>query len=523
MSSKINHIFILHAHLPYINHINSNYIEENWYFENVVESYIPILGMIERLSNDGINPKLTVSLSPTLCSMMENEILEKKLKRYIELRLKLIESETEINEDERIIALLDFYHKKYLEALEFLNKYSGDLITPFKLYQNQGLIEVITTPATYPIIPLTLNRETIDAQITLASNDYKERFSKDLNGIFLSECAYDSRVEPYLKKNSIKYFFVDENAVDKTKNSPYNSYKTDNGITFFVLDYLTSERIFGEYSYLSNPLYRDFYRDIGYERDMDYLKKFTLSDQRIPTGIKYHKITDINKPLKDKEVYEIEPAFNQADTDSKDFIEDMIKRFENYQGDPVSVSCFNMELFGHRWFEGVAFLESFFRNIRAQRYPVQMYTPSEYISNNSTPYILRPSISSWSDNGFFDKWLNDKNDFIYPYLYEVTRKYIRTVNRFINSSISGDVDKALKQLTREILLMQSSDWAVLINYDTHKDYAIFRLKTHYENALKIINDLNSGSLDLDFLKRIEQENGVFHSLDWKSFATKSSF
>ncbi|MCX7648309.1 MAG: hypothetical protein N2Z60_06840 [Elusimicrobiales bacterium] len=269
MSSKINHIFILHAHLPYINHINSNYIEENWYFENVVESYIPILRMIERLSNDGINPKLTVSLSPTLCSMMENEILEKKLKRYIELRLKLIESETEINEDERIVALLDFYHKKYLEALEFLNKYSGDLITPFKLYQNQGLIEVITTPATYPIIPLTLNRETMDAQITLASNDYKERFSKDLNGIFLSECAYDSRVEPYLKKNSIKYFFVDDNAVDKTKNSPYNSYKTDNGITFFVLDYLTSERIFGGSSYLSNPLYRDFYRDIGYERDID--------------------------------------------------------------------------------------------------------------------------------------------------------------------------------------------------------------------------------------------------------------
>lgn len=521
--SKINHILILHAHLPYINHIDSNYIEENWYFENVVESYIPILKMIERLSNDGLNPKLTISISPTLCSMMESESLEKKLKNYINLRLKLIEDEINNNDDERIIKILELYAKNYTEAIEFINKYSGDLITPFKLYQNQGVLEVITTPATYPIIPLSVNKETIDAQITIASSDYRERFSKPLNGIFLSECAYDERVELYLNKNSIKYFFVDDNAVDRENNDVYTSYKTENGIIFFVLDYLSSNKIGGSDSYLSNPVYREFYRDIGYEKDIDYIKNFTLSTQPIPTGLKYYRITDIKKTLKEKEIYEIEPALKQAEKDSIDFLKNLSVRFENYKGDPVVVSCFNMEMFGHRWFEGIHFLESFYRNIRILRFPVQSITPYEYISSNPNYCILKPVISSWSDNGFFDKWLNEKNDFIYPYLYEITRKYIRIVNRFINSDISAEADKSLRQLTREILLMQSSDWATLINYDTHRDYALLRLKTHYENALKIINDLNSGQFDIEFLKKIERENGLFHSIDWKSFATKSSF
>ena len=523
MNSKVNYIMLLHAHLPYINHLDSNYVEENWYFENVVESYIPFLRMIERLSNDGINPNITVSLSPTLCYMMENEFIEKKLKNYIERRISLIESEISVNKDERILNILELYHKNAMDALEFINKYSSDIITPFKLYQNQGLVEIITTPATYPIIPLLVNKETIDAQITLSANDYKERFLKKLNGIYLSECAYDERVEVYLNKNSIRYFFVDDFAIDLNKDSKYTHYKTENGISFFVLDYDISKFIIGEDSYLSNPVYREFYKDIGYEKDIDYISKFTLSKERIPTGIKYHRITDINKPIDDKEIYDINMAFKRAESDSVDFLNKISSKINSYKTDPVVVTCFNMEIFGHRWFEGIHFLESFFRNARANRNPVQFITPSIYLGNNSGSPVLNPYLSSSSDNGFFDKWLNEKNDFIYPYVYELTKKYIGIINKFTNSYVNAETDRALKQLTREILLMQSSDWATLITYDTHKDYSIFRIEKHYNNALKIINDLNSGKISVEFIRKLESENFVFNSIDWKNFATKSVF
>ncbi|MEF3280890.1 MAG: DUF1957 domain-containing protein [Elusimicrobiota bacterium] len=524
MSSKIYYVILLHAHMPYINHPDSNYLEENWYFENIAESYIPLLRMIERLSSDGINPNLTISLSPTLCHMMENEVIERKLKKYIELRLKLIEKEREsYGSNWQIKNLLDIYEERYLNCLDFINKYSGDLITPFKLYQNQGLCEIITTPATYPIIPLIINDETMNAQISIASLDYKDRFSRDLAGIFLSECAYDERVDSVLEKNSINYFFVDSNAIDLSKYDPYQSYLADNDISFFVRDDVSVADVLDINGYISNPLYREFYRDIGYERDISYLKEFTLTEERIPTGIKYHRITSINKPLGEKEIYDYDLAIKQSEADAYDFLIKRINQFKSVNKDVVVVSCFNAEIFGHRWFEGINFLENIFRKTRSERFPIQFITPSNYLLTTENKIKVRPELSSSSENGFFDKWLNEKNDFIYPFLYEITRKFIKTVNKFLNSEVSGDVDKALRQLTREILLMQSSDWAAMINMGDHKEYAIYRIKKHYENSIELINMLNSLSIDMDRVKKLERENGIFPFIDWRVFSSKSSF
>ncbi len=82
-------------------------------------------------------------------------------------------------------------------------------------------------------------------------------------------------------------------------------------------------------------------------------------------------------------------------------------------------------------------------------------------------------------------------------------------------------EMALKQLTREIMMMQASDWAVLIKNDTYKEYALFRLKKHYDNAVKIITSLTSHNIDIEFLKKLEKENGIFTLIDWRSFVTKS--
>jgi len=520
---KIYSIILLHAHLPYINHPEENYIEENWFFENVVESYVPFLMMIERLLNDGIEPRFSISISPTLCYMMENENLQSKLKRYIELRLKLIESEISKEKNEKIIDNLKMYLDLYNYVYDFLETYSFDLITPFKFYKNQGILEIVTTPATYPILPLFTNKKIIDSHIKIASSDYKERFLHPLKGIFLSECAYDKSVLESLKKNSIEYFFVDDTAIDKTKYDPYFLYKTSNGINIFVRDSISSEIVIGESSYPANPIYRDFYKDIGYEREIDYLKEFTLFTQRIPTGIKYWKITDLSG-IKEKEIYDFNLALNQVEVDASNFIEKIIERFKGYEKNSLVVSCFNMEIFGHRWFEGIYFLEKLFRKIRSERYPIQFLTPSEYISmNNFTIKTIEPEISSWSDNGYFDKWLNERNDFIYPYIYEITQKYLRIVNKYVNTNVSFPMDLALRQLAREILLMHSSDWSVMINYDTHKEYAISRLKKHYLNSIKIFEQISSGNIDLSFIKKLENENNIFNSLNWRVFSSVSSF
>jgi 1,4-alpha-glucan branching enzyme len=66
---------ILHAHLPFVRHPeHEHFLEEEWLFEAITETYIPLLQMMQRLTADGVPFKLTMSISPTLSAMLINGI-----------------------------------------------------------------------------------------------------------------------------------------------------------------------------------------------------------------------------------------------------------------------------------------------------------------------------------------------------------------------------------------------------------------------------------------------------------------
>ena len=80
---------VLHAHLPFIRHPEfDDFLEEDWLFEAITETYIPIIKMLDGLVRDGVDYKLTISLSPTLMSMLMDPHLQSK---YIKHIAKLIE------------------------------------------------------------------------------------------------------------------------------------------------------------------------------------------------------------------------------------------------------------------------------------------------------------------------------------------------------------------------------------------------------------------------------------------------
>ena len=61
---------ILHAHLPFVRHPeHEHFLEEDWLFEAITETYIPLLQMMQRLLHDNVPFKLTMSLTPTLCAL----------------------------------------------------------------------------------------------------------------------------------------------------------------------------------------------------------------------------------------------------------------------------------------------------------------------------------------------------------------------------------------------------------------------------------------------------------------------
>ena len=96
--------FVLHAHLPFIHHPESDdYLEESWLYEAISETYIPLLTNFQKKKKKEIDFRITMSMTPPLLSMLDNKLLQRK---YIKLYKRLIElSEKEIKRpagDERL-------------------------------------------------------------------------------------------------------------------------------------------------------------------------------------------------------------------------------------------------------------------------------------------------------------------------------------------------------------------------------------------------------------------------------------
>src|SRR5213595_4164629 len=102
---------ILHAHLPFVRHPeHEHFLEEDWFFEAVTESYIPLLRMMHRLVNDSVPFRLTMSLTPTLCAMLQDQLLRERYVRHLDLLIDLTARERKRNRDEPELAeLSEFY------------------------------------------------------------------------------------------------------------------------------------------------------------------------------------------------------------------------------------------------------------------------------------------------------------------------------------------------------------------------------------------------------------------------------
>src|ERR1700730_12796447 len=89
-------LLILHAHLPYVRHPEyDRFLEERWFFEAVVETYIPLIKFLDRLRAEGAPFKLTLSVSPPLANMMEDPLLAERCVRHLDLSIGLAQRECE--------------------------------------------------------------------------------------------------------------------------------------------------------------------------------------------------------------------------------------------------------------------------------------------------------------------------------------------------------------------------------------------------------------------------------------------
>jgi 1,4-alpha-glucan branching enzyme len=281
--------------------------------------------------------------------------------------------------------------------------------------------------------------------------------------------------------------------------------------------------------YPGDPAYREFYRDIGFELPTEYLWPESTGALRKFTGIKYHRITDRHG---EKELYDPAAAVRVAEAHASHFLEVRRQQLNDLRAldfDPIVVAPFDAELFGHWWFEGPQFLEAFIRkaahgqqNLRLtskEQYgheDFQLTTPTEFLANHPTQQTVSPAASSWGENGHLGVWLDQTNSWIYPHLHSAAERMIRIAR----ASARDDhplTDRVLKQLARELLLAQSSDWAFLIKTGTAKHYATKRVTDHLLRFNRLYDEFVGGNVDEGFLANCEWRDNLFPDVNWRHY------
>lgn len=518
--------FILHAHLPFVRHPeHEKFLEENWLFEAITETYVPLLQIMEGWLRDGMDTRLTLTLTPTLCAMLLDPLLQDRYVRHLNELIELSEKELHRTHwDKPLNQLAQLYHNRFLGIRDTYFGYKKNLVAAFAGFQEAGRLEIITSAATHALLPLLANHPpSLRAQILVARDHYRSCFGRDPRGIWLPECAYVDGVENVLQEANIRWFITDTHGLLHANPRPrYGVFApifTPNGIAAFGRDLDSAKQVWSKHEgYPGDPNYRDFYRDIGFDLDFDYVKPYMpASDKRGFTGIKYFRIT---RHSYEKQVYNRAIALQTAAGHAQHFLEARTAQIRQLAGimdrPPLVLSPYDAELFGHWWYEGPEFLDYVVRKIYYDQNVFSLVTPEDYLKEFSSNQISRPAASSWGEEGYWRVWLNETNEWIYPHLHVAQERMTKLTRTFTKPDALQE--RALKQAARELLLAQSSDWPFILRTGTSPDYARKRVKDHLFRFIALHDQLTGPGVDAAWLSQIETRDNLFPNVDYRYWA-----
>jgi 1,4-alpha-glucan branching enzyme len=514
---------VLHAHLPFVRHPeHERFLEENWLFEAITETYIPLLQVLEGWHKDEMQVRLTLTLTPTLCSMLLDPLLQDRYLRHLEGLIELAEREVHRTHwEKQFNELATFYLQRFKCIREFYLGRNRNLIERFRKLQEAGQLEIITSAATHAVLPLLANHPpSVRAQILVARDHYRTCFGRDPRGFWLPECAYSEGLENILQEAGIRWFITDTHGILHARPRPrYGMFApvlTANGVAAFGRDLDSAKQVWSRHEgYPGDLRYRDFYRDIGFDLDLDYLKPYLAAgEQRSFTGIKYYRITGNGIG---KEVYDHQAALQTADDHASDFFHariTQIERLSEILDRPPFLLCpYDAELFGHWWYEGPEFLNYFVRKAYYDQDVFTLATPEDYLMRHPSNQVATPAASSWGEGGHLGVWLNEKNQWIYPHLQIAQERMSEFARRFTQPDPLQE--RVLKQAARELLLSQSSDWPFIMQTGTSPDYARKRINNHILRFTSLYEQLSTNAIDERSLICVETSDNIFPEMDFR--------
>ncbi len=563
--------FTLHAHLPWVvNHGTWPHGME-WLHEAAAETYLPLLRVLGRLERDGLALRCNLNISPVLLEQLAHPLFQAEFPRYVERKI------VAAREDEAYFASTGenhyaetarFWHRFFTETLADFRALDGNIIQGFRHFHERGLIEIITCAATHGYLPLLGTDESVRAQVRTAVDTHIRHIGSHPRGIWSPECGYRPAghwdypvpnadgspaapgfdrvgVEQVLSESDLDFFFVDSHLIEESSRTPspyevlrgqvvspreerlthtaprrlYQPYYVDGpydsgdkryATTVFPRDPRTGLQVWsGDNGYPGEPAYLDFHK------------------KRWPGGHRYWRVTSNKMDMAHKEPYDPAAAAEKTKAHAAHFVSLVWEALHAGMADtasgeaipPVLCAPFDAELFGHWWFEGPLWLEEVARNLATYPSGLELISGSAYLAQYPRAGFLAMTEGSWGSEGKHNVWMNPETSWTWTHIYpaELFTREVCSGSLWREHPLAG---RLARQLCRELLLMESSDWQFLITTGAARDYAEQRFHTHngqFEDLKNMWHGLQAdGSLSEEQSQRLatmEERDSIFPAID----------
>ncbi len=506
---------------------DTSLVQDAWnsvLFPAITDTYIPLLKMFDNLSALNIPFKVNMVITPTLCSLLGDYIIQEHYTLWLENLIELGEKEIQKTKDNPTLnTLAQAYMKNLKQAYAyFAGVCQGTLLVKFIEHAKAGRIELLATTAEHCYLPhYTHSPELIDAQISAGIQAHKKTFKTMSEGFWLPLMGYAPSIENSIQKHGFDFTVINTHGFlfsdPPSEKGIFAPMRCKNSLAVFAHDSLGRDTVFGSNGFIHNPIYRDQNRDIGFESTIDDLQMFFKKDQaRYATGFKYwSKATP-------HEAYNIEKANAQAKLDAQTYVDAIAQRLcessTELKGEKTSLVCvINDQDLGQTWFEGITWLSEVIQNTHAHN-DVSLHTLSELSENKQEFDKADFFLSSSEGNGYGENLLDNTNSWIYHYNLKAVERMIELAQRFPDDT--GLKERALNLAARQILFSSSSDWAKMTQNTSRNERELELFVQSILDFSTIFDSLGASSISTEWLTQGEKRYPFFSWVNYRIFCRK---
>ncbi len=441
---------VLHSHMPYVEGFGTYPFGEEWLFDAVVRSHLPVLEVARNL---------TMTVTPVLADQLEADGIPERLAAFLrDHRLGAARRDVETADADHVAAA-ESEVARYEKATELLDAVDGRPLDAFVAVQDRN-VSLVPSSATHAILPLLATRAGLDTQIGAGLASHARRFGHSF-GFWLPECAYRPGLEEDLARNGIDWFCVDQSRHENEMEALV-PVRTGAGPLAFTIDWEAISWLWDMSGYPSWPGYLDFHR---------------LS----MNGVRIFRI--------DGGPYDADVARQRTREQAAGFLKSVRDRLDGFQRDQgrpgLLTFAIDCELLGHWWSEGPDWLAAVLD--QAEAMGVNLVTLDEAVERHGTG-ARRTGLaaSTWGEKKDFRTWDSP----VVADLAWASRGLELTVGEAVGRLPRNQAERAV----RELLMVQASDWAFLDQRGQAGDYPFERATGHAENTFKALqsDSTNSG-------------------------------